>query len=74
MAVLKEELEKYDPMEVFIYALKAPESRRQYPRRFKPFLDFLIIYTSFGVSNDIDRSGKRALFRYYLKSSPLFSS
>jgi len=28
-------------MEVFTYALKAPESKRQYPRRFKPFLDFL---------------------------------
>ena len=28
-------------MEAFTYALKAPESRRQYPRRFKPFLDYL---------------------------------
>jgi hypothetical protein len=28
-------------MEAFTYGLKAPESRRQYPRRFKPFLDFL---------------------------------
>jgi hypothetical protein len=41
LSVLKEELQRYDPMEVFTYALKAPESRRQYPRRFKPFLDFL---------------------------------
>jgi hypothetical protein len=30
-----------DPMTVFMYALKAAESRRQYPRRFKMFLDYL---------------------------------
>ena len=41
MSFLKEELESYDPMEAFTYALKAPESKRQYLRRFKPFLDFL---------------------------------
>src|SRR5919198_3116028 len=29
------------PITVFMYALKAPESRRQYPRRFKIFLDYL---------------------------------
>ena len=28
-------------MEAFTYALKAPESRRQYPRRLKPFLDYI---------------------------------
>lgn len=28
-------------MEAFTYALKAPESRRQYPRRLKPFLDLV---------------------------------
>jgi hypothetical protein len=28
-------------MDVFLYALKAPESKRQYPRRFKMFLDYL---------------------------------
>lgn len=33
--------EERDPMTVFAYALKAPETRRQYPRRFKIFLDFL---------------------------------
>lgn len=32
-----------DPMAVFMYALKAPESKRQYPKRFKMFLDFLKI-------------------------------
>jgi hypothetical protein len=34
-------IKTYDPMEAFIYALKAPESRRQYPRRLKPFLDYI---------------------------------
>jgi hypothetical protein len=28
-------------MTVFTYALKSPESRRQFPRRFKIFLDYL---------------------------------
>jgi integrase len=30
-----------NPMAVFMYALRAPESQRQYPRRFKVFLDYL---------------------------------
>ena len=30
-----------DPMAVFLYAVKSQESKRQYPRRFKMFLDFL---------------------------------
>jgi len=33
--------QEYDPMQPFIYALKAPESQRQYPKRLRPFLDFL---------------------------------
>jgi hypothetical protein len=28
-------------MAVLLYAVKSPESKRQYPRRFKMFLDFL---------------------------------
>ena len=30
-----------DPLSVFLYALKAPETKRQYQRRLKVFLDFL---------------------------------
>jgi hypothetical protein len=30
-----------DPMASFVYALKAAETQRQYPRRFQTFLDFL---------------------------------
>jgi hypothetical protein len=33
--------EEQDPMSVFLYALKAPETKRQYPRRLKIFLDYL---------------------------------
>jgi hypothetical protein len=34
-------IEQKNPIAVFMYALKAAESRRQYPRRFKIFLDYL---------------------------------
>jgi hypothetical protein len=33
--------EQQDHLSIFLYALKAPESKRQYPRRFKMFLDYL---------------------------------
>jgi len=41
MSILQEHLEEYNPIDHFIYGLASPESRRQYPRRFKVFLDFL---------------------------------
>ena len=37
----QQELQSADPMTKFMYALKAKESKRQYPRRFKMFLDYL---------------------------------
>jgi hypothetical protein len=30
-----------NPLQMFLYALRAPESKRQYPRRLKVFLDYL---------------------------------
>jgi hypothetical protein len=39
MSLTEEKLE--DPIAKLLYALKAPETKRQYPRRFKVFLDFL---------------------------------
>lgn len=42
-------------MTVFKYALKAPESKRQYPRRFKVFLDFL------KIPGDLDTQAKSFL-------------
>jgi hypothetical protein len=35
------DIQSVNPMFNFLYALKAPESKRQYPRRFEMFLDFL---------------------------------
>jgi hypothetical protein len=34
-------LNQENPLAMFMYALKAPESKRQYPKRLKVFLDFL---------------------------------
>ena len=34
-------LDPENPLAMFMYALKAPESKRQYPKRLKVFLDFL---------------------------------
>jgi integrase len=33
--------EERDPLSAFTYALKAPETSRQYPRRLKVFFDFM---------------------------------
>lgn len=45
------------PITVFMYALKAPESRRQYPRRFKIFLDYL------RLEGSLDDQAKQFLFK-----------
>ena len=37
-----------NPMTIFTYALKAPESKRQYPRRLKIFLDYLRLEGNIG--------------------------
>ena len=34
-------LDQENALAMFMYALKAPESKRQYPKRLKVFLDFL---------------------------------
>jgi hypothetical protein len=39
--VEKEEEQQEDPITNFMYALKAPETRRQWPRRLKIVFDFL---------------------------------
>ena len=49
---------KKNPMTVFTYALKAPESRRQYPRRLKIFLDYL------GLEGNIEEQAEQ----FYLKA------
>jgi hypothetical protein len=42
-------------MAVFLYAVKSPESKRQYPRRFKMFLDFL------GLGGTLEEQAKELL-------------
>jgi hypothetical protein len=39
--------EENNAIDNFLYALKAPETKRQYPRRLKVFLDFLQIESQF---------------------------
>ena len=34
-------IEEENPLQMFLYALRAPESKRQYPIRLKVFLDYL---------------------------------
>lgn len=34
-------IDEENPLQMFLYALRAPESKRQYPRRLKIFLDYL---------------------------------
>ena len=47
MLILDEKLDKGlidaddDPVSNFLFALKAPESKRQYPKRLEVFLDFI---------------------------------
>ena len=36
----KQESEEFDPLVSFTYGLKSIESKRQYPRRLKVFMDF----------------------------------
>ena len=40
-------LDQENPLAMFMYALKAPESKRQYPKRFEKFLDYLKLEGTF---------------------------
>ena len=46
-----------NPMTVFTYALKAPESKRQYPRRLKIYLDYL------GLKGNIEEQAEQFYLR-----------
>jgi integrase len=41
------EVEEINPVTNFFFALKAPESKRQYPKRFEKFLDYLALEGTF---------------------------
>lgn len=65
MLRLEDQTKSYeDPMSIFIYALKASESRRQYPGRLKVVLDFL------GMKGDLQNQAKD--FLALAKSNPEF--
>jgi hypothetical protein len=63
LAVIEEEQhqeqedECQDPLSIFMYALKAPETRRQWPRRLKVFFDFL------KLDEPIEKQAKQFLMR-----------
>ena len=44
-------LDQENPLAMFMYALKAPESKRQYPKRLKVFLDFLTSKNELALSD-----------------------
>jgi hypothetical protein len=39
---ITEKLPRDDPYQSFLYALKAPETKRQYPKRLKVIFDYLV--------------------------------
>jgi restriction endonuclease len=49
LTAVEEQQEYQDPLSVFMYALKAPETRRQWPRRLKVFFDFLKLEEPIGA-------------------------
>jgi hypothetical protein len=64
----RQQEEYQDPLSVFIYALKAPETKRQWPRRLKVFFDFL------KLEEPIEEQGKisEATVPNYYKAIKLF--
>ncbi len=44
-----------DPLTIFLYALRAPETKRQYPKRLKVFLDYL------GLGGNLHEQAKQFL-------------
>ncbi|HEX5185557.1 MAG TPA: hypothetical protein VFV86_01595 [Nitrososphaeraceae archaeon] len=47
MRIITEEESNVNPVLDFFFALRAPESKRQYPKRFEKFLDYLKLEGSF---------------------------
>jgi hypothetical protein len=58
-----------NPMAVFIYASKTPESRRQYPHRFRIFLNYLRLEVS--LEEQTEQFYLKASRRYIMASSSL---
>jgi integrase len=57
-----------NPLQMFLYALRAPESKRQYPRRLKVFLDYLTNKGELKCSSVLEDECKEFLLR--IKENP----
>jgi integrase len=56
-------LDDENPLEMFLYALRAPESKRQYPRRLKIFLDYLTNKGEIENNNSLEEQAKEFLIK-----------
>jgi len=56
-------LNEENPLQMFLYALRAPESKRQYPRRLKVFLDYLTNKGELGDNNNLEIQSKEFLLK-----------
>jgi hypothetical protein len=68
-AILPPAIEEFSPYLRFTYALNAPDSKRQYPKRFKVFLDYLGIDVVGGnnISTTIEERANKLYYDYIIK-------
>jgi hypothetical protein len=52
-------VEEKDPMAAFMYGLRAPDTRRQYPRRFQYLLNFL------SIPGTLEEQAKQSIFLHH---------
>lgn len=55
-------MDQENPLQMFMYALKAPESKRQYPKRLKVFLDFLTFKNEL-TNSDLENQCKEVIIK-----------
>jgi len=56
-------LNEENPLQMFLYALRAPESKRQYPRRLKVFLDYLANKAELKTNSSLEELAKEFLIK-----------
>ncbi len=56
-------LDEENPLQMFLYALRAPESKRQYPRRLKVFLDYLANKGELKIDSSLEELAKEFLIK-----------
>jgi len=65
-------LNEENPLQMFLYALRAPESKRQYPRRLKVFLDYLTNKGELKIGSSLEEQTKEFLIK--TKDNPKWAS